>query len=54
MNISRIKDGNSRLLVSEQFTGHAIKDPVDGARFYKNIGKYEQDYYKTVAYTLQQ
>jgi hypothetical protein len=40
--------------ITTEVNGHAIKGPVDGARFYENIGKYEQDYYKMVAYTLQQ
>ena len=40
--------------ITTEVNGHTIKGPVDGARFYDTIGKYEQDYYKMVAYTLQQ
>ena len=38
--------------ITTEVNGHAIKGPVDGARFYKNISKYERDYYRMVAYTL--
>lgn len=40
--------------ITTEINGHAIKGPVDGARFYSTIGKYERDYYRMVAYTLQQ
>lgn len=40
--------------ITTEVNGHVIKGPVDGARFYSTIGKYERDYYRMVAYTLQQ
>lgn len=40
--------------ITTEVNGHAIKGPVDGARFYDTIDKYEQDYYRIVANTLQQ
>lgn len=39
--------------ITTEVNGHAIKGPVDGTSFYKNINKYEWDYYKMVAYALQ-
>lgn len=39
--------------ITTEVNGHAIKGPVDGARFYSTIGKYEWDHYRMVAYTLQ-
>lgn len=40
--------------ITTEVNGHAIKGPVDGARFYNTVDKYERDCYKMVAYTLQQ
>ena len=40
--------------ITTEVNGHAIKGPVDGARFYSTISKYEWDYYRMVEYTLQQ
>lgn len=48
-----IEDIRTGHIITE-VNGHAIKGPVDGARFYSTIGKYERDYYRMVAYTLQQ
>lgn len=36
--------------ITTEINGYAIKGPVDGARFYDTIGKYEQDYYRMVAH----
>lgn len=48
-----IEDMRTGHIITE-VNGHTIKGPVDGARFYNTIGKYERDYYRMVAYTLQQ
>ena len=51
-----IEDIRTGHIITE-VNGHTIKGPVDGARFYSTystIGKYERDYYRMVAYTLQQ